>query len=185
MIGCPRVGRRGLGGHEVHWDRLSSGERLVGVSGVSLFVVSFLPWLGGRISAFTINGRSFPTSKYQFTHPAWGFAITLIAVVAGVMLVAAIALKAAGTELSGWPGGLTEGRLFATLGGLAFVLILAKVLVGADVTTASFSFPSTAGLGATLQVTVVKTRSFGAYAGVVTSAGLAAGGVLIARAERA
>jgi hypothetical protein len=156
----------------------------VGVSGVVLFVVSFLPWLGGRISRFTFNGRAFPTGKYQFTHPAWGFAITLIAVFVGVMLVTTIALKAAGAELSGWPGGLTEGRLFATLGGLAFVLILTKVLVGANVSTASFSLPNTSGLGTALGVTVVKTRSFGAYAGVVSSAGLAFGGLLIARAER-
>jgi hypothetical protein len=168
----------------VHWERLSSGERLVGVSGVVLFVVSFLPWLGGRISTFTINGRPFSTSKYEFTHPAWGFTITLIAVVVGMVLVAAIALKAAETELSGWPGRLTEGQLFATLGGLAFVLVLTKVLVGANVTPASFSLPSTAGLGGALRLTVVKTRSFGAYAGLVSSAGLAVGGVLIARAER-
>lgn len=168
----------------MHWDRLTFGERLVGVSGVVLFVVSFLPWLGGRISKFTINGTAFPTTKYQFTHPAWGFAITLIAVVVGVMLVAAIAMKAAGTDLSGWPGGLTEGRLFVVLGGLAFVLILAKVLVGANVTAASFSLPTTSGLGTTLAATVLKTRSFGAYAGIVSSAALAVGGVLIARAER-
>ncbi len=168
----------------MRWDRLSAGERLVGVSGAVLLVVSFLPWLGGHISTFTINGRAFPTSKFEFTHPAWGFAVTLIAVVVGVVLVAAIALKAAGIELTGWPGGLTEGRLFATLGGVAFVLVLTKVLVGATVTAASFSLPSTAGLGAALQLTVVKTRSFGAYAGLVSSAGLAVGGVLVARAER-
>ncbi len=167
------------------WDRLSAGERLVGMSGAALFVVSFLPWLGGRISTFTINGRPFPTSKFEFTHPAWGFVVTLVAVVIGVVLVAAVAFKAAGTELTGWPGGITEGRLFATLGGLAFVLIVTKVFVGANVSASSFSLPSVAGLGGALRLTVVKTRSFGAYAGVVSSAGLALGGVLIARAERA
>ncbi len=166
------------------WERLSPGERVVGLSGAALFIVSFLPWLGGRISSVTINGRQFPASKYVFTHPAWGFVVTLVPVVLGVVLLAAVALKAAGIELAGWPGGITEGRLFATLGIVAFVLVLAKVLVGADVTAASFSLPSTAGLGGALQLTVEKTRSFGAYAGVVTSAGLATGGVMVARSER-
>src|SRR5260370_21281090 len=96
MIGCPRVRRRGAGRiRAVHWDRLSSGERLVGASGVVLFVVSFLPWLGGRISKVTFNGRAFPTGQYQITHPALGFAITLIARFVGGILGAAIALQLA------------------------------------------------------------------------------------------
>jgi hypothetical protein len=164
------------------WRRLSAGEQLVGVSGILLLVVSFLPWLGGRISSLTIQGKTFSTSQYHFTHSAWGYGVTFLALIFGLMALSAVALKAAGVPLTGWPLGLTEGRVLVTLGGIAFVFVLIKVLVGAGVNLASFSLPSTSGLA--LQITFVKTRQFGSYAGVLTTGGLALGGALVLRDER-
>ena len=164
------------------WNRLDPGEQLIGVSGVLLLFVSFLPWLGGRITSLTIQGRTFPTTQYHFSHAASGYAVTFLAVVLGLLALSLVGLKLAGVPLTGWPGGLTEGRLLVSLGGVAFLLVLAKLVTGATVDPASFSLPSTAGLA--LQIAFVETRAFGVYAGLLTTAGLAVGGVLVLRGER-
>ena len=157
-------------------DRLTPGEQLVGVSGAALFVVSFLHWLGGRITSLTINGQTFSTGKYHFAHGAWGYTVTAIAVVIGLLEVAYVLARLAGLERP-----RRAGAALVVAGGLAFLLVVVQVLAGAPVNLAAFGLPSVSSLP--FHPSFEKTRSAGAYAGLVASFGLAMGGVLAARED--
>ena len=65
--------------------QLSPGEQLIGVSGVALFAVSFLDWVGARITTLTIQGRSqsLPSSAYHFADNAWAHTATFLAKILG------------------------------------------------------------------------------------------------------
>ena len=157
-------------------DRLTVGERLVGAGAVALLAVSFLHWLGGRITKIELSGRSIPVSSYHFAHPAWGYTVTALAVVVGMGLLFYVALVALDVPVLTRFAPRSVARLVAVLGGVTFVLVLFKVAVGADVGLATFGLPSTSGVA--IRVSFTKTRQVGAYLGLVASAAIAAGGIL-------
>jgi len=158
-------------------QRLGSGERLIAVGAVALFAVSFLDWFGGRISTLRVNGVREPTGPYHVSGNAWSYSLPLVAVLLGVSMLVYVAFRAAGLDV---PDSDTPGRVLAALGALAFVLVAIKLLVGANITLATFGIPDTSGLGA-VQITITKTRDIGIYAGTVASAALAIGGYLTLR----
>lgn len=162
-------------------QRLSPGEQLIGVSGVALFVVSFLDWVGGKITKLTINGRSIPTMRYEFSDNAWGYTATLLAVVIGLLMLGYVAARVMGMDR---PRSPMIGRVLGALGALAFVLVALQLLAGATVNLAAFGLPSTANLGSAVRISFVKTRDVGIYAGLVATAGLAGGGYLVLREPR-
>jgi hypothetical protein len=155
--------------------RLSPGEQLIGASGLSLFAVSFLGWLGARITKLTIRGRSqsLPSNAYHFTDNAWRHTATFLAVVIGLLMLAYVALRLAGLERPS----AVAGRVLAGLGALAFLLVLIQLLAGPHVNLATFGLPGTANLSG-VHISFVKTRRAGVYAGLVACAGLAGGGYL-------
>ena len=159
-------------------QRLSPGEQLIGVSGVALFAVSFLHWVGGKITNLTINGRSIPSTRYAFSDDAWAYTATLLAVVIGLLMLGYVAARVIGMDR---PRSPVVGRVLVALGALAFVLVALQLLAGATVNLAAFGLPSTANLGGAVHISFVKTRGGGIYAGLVATAGLAAGGFLVLR----
>ena len=157
--------------------RLEPGEQLIGVGGLLLFAVSFFGWLGGRISTLRVNGVNEPAAVYHVSGTAWSFTLTLIAVLLGVSMLVYVGLRVLGLDP---PETDTAARVLTALGALAFVFILIKLIVGADITVATFGIPDTSGIGA-VQIGITKTREFGIYAGAVASAALAYGGYLMLR----
>ena len=157
--------------------RLAPGERLIGLGGVALFAVSFLDWLGGRISTLRVNGVREPAGPYHVTGNAWSYSLTLVAVLLGVSMLVYVGFRALGFDA---PDSDAPGRVLTVLGTLAFVLIVIKLFIGPNITVATFGIPDTSGLG-TVQIVITKTREVGIYAGTVASAALALGGYLTLR----
>lgn len=133
--------------------KLSTGEMIIGISGIVLFIDSFLDWFGAKAGPF------------KGTDNAWGFTLPLLAVLIGIAMVVIVALRAFGVVMPDKVGGLGF-RLVYLLGGLAFLLVLIKLIVGPDI-------PDVPG--------VEKTREVGAYIGVLCTAGLAVGGFMAAK----
>ncbi len=141
-------------------NRLTTGDQIIGVSGIVLFIFSFFDWLG-----ISVGDRSDAKN-------AWSFPLLLIAVLIGIALVVYVALKAAGTELPAL-GTVTWGQIAVGLAGLAFLFVLIKLITG----------PS-GWNGVDIPDFVDKDRKFGIFVGIVATGGLVAGAVLNLQAER-
>jgi hypothetical protein len=160
--------------------RLSPGERLIGVSGVALFAVSFLHWVGGKIASFEVNGQSLSGGgRYHFEHQAWHYLPGAAAVLIGVLLALYVGLRWAGVVAP--PRGPARPQLLAVCGAVAFLLVLVQLFVDPHLDLASFNLPSTANLGGTVRVSFATTHGAGIYAGLVATIGLFAGGYLTLR----
>jgi hypothetical protein len=133
--------------------KLSTGEKIIGISGIVLFIDSFLDWFGAKAGPFSAKDN------------AWGFTLPLLAVLLGIAMVVLVALRASGVVMPEKVGGFGF-RLLYLLGGLAFLLVLIKIIVGPDI-------PDIPG--------VDKTREIGAYIGLLCTAGLAVGGFMAAK----
>ena len=157
-------------------DRLTLGERLVGVGAAVLVATSPLHWLGGRITKITLSSRSIPVNSYHFTHNAWGYTVTGLAVLIGIGLLLYVAVLPLDLPALAHFSPRSTARPVATFGVLTFVLVLLKVAAGANVGLASFGLPSTSGVA--ISVSFAKTRQVGAYLGLAASAAIAAGGIL-------
>jgi hypothetical protein len=144
---------------EIDLNKLSTGDRVIGVSGILLFVFSFFNWFGVEVEGFGSDAKS-----------AWGFTLPLIATLLGIVMVALIVLKLLDTKLPEL-GGITWGQVMLGLGVFVFAIVLIKVIIGIDVDD---SF-----------VNVEETREIGAFLGLIASAGLAAGGFLKFQEEKA
>jgi hypothetical protein len=162
----------------VETGRLSPGEQLIGVSAVALIALSFLHWLGGKITRLTINGHSIPSTHYEFHDNAWAYTATLLAVVIALAMLGYVSARLLGMER---PRSPVVGRVLVALGALAFVLVALQLLAGPTVNLAAFGLPSTANLGGAVRISVVKTRDVGIYAGLVATVGLAGGAYLLLR----
>jgi len=142
--------------------KLSTGEMIIGISGIVLFLSSFLDWFGAEIKG--VPGASGADN-------AWGFTLPLFAVLLGIAMVVLVALRAFGVVLPEKIGGFGF-RLLYLLGGLAFLLVLLKIIVGPDIDT---------GAAGAFGIEVSKTREIGAYIGLLCTAGLAVGGFMAAK----
>jgi hypothetical protein len=159
----------------VDLNRLTLGERLVGVGAAVLVFASFLHWLGGHI-ALTVPGNTRTLSHDEFVHPAWGFAVTAVAVVLGLWLLVYVTVVAFDPAILASVSPRSLARPVAVVGVVTFLLVLLKVVVGANVTAASFNIPNVGGLA--IRASYTKTRELGAYVGLAASATIAAGAVL-------
>jgi hypothetical protein len=109
-------------------NRLSTGDRVIGVSGLLLFVFSFLDWLGIQASSTGPGPLGVPFTAGD-SRPAWDFPVTMIAVVIGLVMLGLVAIKAFGADMPRL-GPVTWGQLFLALGVVAFFLIAIKLVTG-------------------------------------------------------
>ena len=138
-------------------NKLNTGEKVIGVSGVLLLIFSFFPWLG-----FSYGG--FSASK-----SAWTFTLCWLAVILGVLMAGYVIAKAAGVDLPEL-GNLRWAHVLLGVAIVVFVFILIKVIVG----------PSTGGVDIS-GTGVSKDRKIGIFLGLLASIGLVAGAYLNAK----
>jgi uncharacterized membrane protein YhaH (DUF805 family) len=136
-------------------NRLNTGEKVIGVSGVLLLIFSFFPWLG-----FSYRGFSSSDS-------AWSFTLCLIAVIIGVLMAGLVIAKAMGRDLPEL-GTVKWAHVLLGAAIVVFVFILIKLIVG----------PSTHGVDVP---GLSKDRKIGIFLGLISSIGLMAGAYLNAK----
>lgn len=138
-------------------NRLNTGEKVIGVSGILLLVFSFFPWLG------------FSYAGFSASKSAWTFTLCWLAVVLGVLMAGVVIAKAAGVDLPDL-GSVKWAHILLGVAIVVFVFILIKVIVG----------PSTGGIDLA-GTGVSKERKIGIFLGLIASAGLVAGAYLNAK----
>jgi hypothetical protein len=137
-------------------SRLNTGEKLAGVSGLVLFVFMFVDWYG-------VKGFSGGADAWE----AFGFIDIVLLVVA----VAAVGLALLGPSQSDLGLPVAAGAIVTSLGVLAVVLVLIRLIDPPDIGVAAF-VPH-----------VEVTRKFGVWLGLITSIGVAVGGYLAMQEE--
>jgi hypothetical protein len=138
-------------------NKLNTGEKVIGVSGLLLLVFSFFPWLG------------FSYAVFSASKSAWTFTLCWIAVVLGVVMAGIVIAKAAGADIPEL-GNLRWPQVLLGVAVLVFVLILIKLIVG----------PSTGGVSLS-GTGVSKDRKIGIFLGLLASIGLVGGAYLNAK----
>jgi hypothetical protein len=146
-------------------NKLTTGDQIIGVSGIVLFIFSFFHWLGATasVAAFSASGAA----------SAWSFTVLWIAVLLGVALVIYVVLKAFGVEIPAKFGSLTLAQIVLGIAALAFLLVLIKLIAGPNIP----AHPSS--------VSVSTSRKFGIFVGLLATIGLVAGAYLNFQAEKA
>jgi len=165
----------------VDLQRLSIGDRVIGISGVLLLLFSFLDWLGLEATGSSDGPLGVPVTS-GFAKNAWAFPVTLAAVVIGLAMTAVIVAKLFGADLPR-PGPLTWGQLLLLLGALAFMLVAIKLAVGPH--EWAFSGPSVSIDGVERVCrsqpdcgNFATTREVGIVLGLLAAGGLLVGGYL-------
>jgi uncharacterized membrane protein YhdT len=144
-------------------NKLTRGDQVIGISGIVLFIFSFFNWLGATVS---VGARGIPGFSASGADNAWGFTLTLLAVLIGIVLVAYVVLKAVGVEIPDQFGPVTLSQVLLGLAGIAFLFVLIKVIAGPNLP----SVPA--------GISVSKDRKFGIFVGLIATAGLVAGAFL-------
>jgi len=139
-------------------NKLTTGDRVIAVSGIVLFIFSFFDWLGAKVGSGPL--------EFSEAKSAWGFTLTLIAVLLGIAMVALVALKLLDVSLPDLGSQVTWGLVLLIMGAIAFAFVLIKLIAGPNLGDAA----DVAG--------VDKTREFGIFVGLVATAGLGLGGFL-------
>ncbi len=153
-------------------NKLTPGDQIIGVSGIVLFIVSFFNWLGATASVG--GSRALPGGfSASGADSAWGFTLTLLAVLLGLVLLAYAVLKLVGVEMPSTFGSITLAQVVVGIAAVAFLFVLIKLIAGPNINTGSFG-----------GVTVSKTRKLGIYIGLLCTIGLVAGAVMNLRAEQ-
>jgi hypothetical protein len=140
----------------VDLSKLTTGDKVIAVSGIALLVVSFLSWFEGTVELGSVDVSAG-------TKSAWGVPLGILGVVVGLALTAFTLLPALGVEL---PPGLTSTRMALILGTVTFAAILIVVL---------FSSITVEGVP---DDAVDTSRKIGAFLGIVAAAGVLAGAIL-------
>jgi len=135
-------------------NKLTMGDRVVAVSGILLLIFGFFPWFNYDVAGFDVGDQN----AYDF------FLFGTIPVILGLLMIAQIAVARFTTTEMPKLGTLTWGQVHLIVGGLAFLLILIKLLLGDDV--------------GVIVDTIDGDRSIGIFLSLIAAAGLAAGGLL-------
>jgi hypothetical protein len=138
-------------------NKLNTGEKVIGISGILLLIFSFFPWLG------------FSAGPFSASKSAWTFTLCWLAVVLGVLMAGYVIAKAAGVDMPDL-GNVRWAHILLGVAIVAFVFILIKIIVG----------PSTGGVDIS-GTGVSKDRKIGIFLGLIASAGLVAGAYLNAK----
>jgi uncharacterized membrane protein len=135
-------------------SKLSTGDKVIGVSGVLLLIFSFFPWLG-----FSVGGFSESRS-------AWTFTLCWLAVILGVALVVLVVMKMQGVDLPNL-GSITWNQVALGIATVAAIFILIKIITGPGTNGVDIS-----GTG------IDKERKIGIFLGFAASIGLVVGAFL-------
>ena len=149
-------------------NKLSTGDRVIAVSGIVLFIAGFLNWFGYGDEEIAEAAEAAGQSSSE---NGFGFTLPLIAILIGVAMVVVVALKLFDVKL-GQPGSFTWGQVMLVAGSVAFAFVLIKTIAGVDVDTGG------------IDIDVDIDRKVGLFIGLVASAGLAAGGYLKFREDQ-
>jgi len=145
-------------------NKLSQGDIVIGISAILLFIFSFFSWLGAKV---TVAGHTVA----QGSDSAWGFTLTLLAVLLGLVLLAYVVMKALGIDIPNTFGSVTLAQIILGVAAVAFLFVLIKLIAGPNLSTGSFSVNNvTSG--------VSKTRKVGIFLGLLATIGLVAGAFL-------
>ncbi len=142
--------------------KISTGEKVIAIAGIVLFIDSFLNWLGAKADLGRLGSSSDGANAWEFTLPT-------VAVLIGIVLVVVVALRAFGVAVPEQFGPVGLGFAYLVLGAFAFLLVLIKLIVGPDLPELAEEFG------------VEGTREIGIFIGLICTAGLAAGGYLVAK----
>ncbi|MCZ7529315.1 MAG: hypothetical protein M5U31_02580 [Acidimicrobiia bacterium] len=107
-------------------NEIKLGEKIIGVSGILLFLDSFLSWysVDFGFGSYTRNGWQAPSSF-----------LSILAILIGIAMVTLVILSnLTDVELPETLGPLTHPQLYTIGGGLAFVLVLIKWIGNTDYT---------------------------------------------------
>lgn len=137
----------------MNFNSLSPGEKLIVGCGVSLLILSFMPW-------FRFGGTAVPLIE----RTAWSNLISALGVIAGILMVLQVLLTRFGTAKLPTPK-MKWGQVHLVLGVFALVLILAQALIGD-----SYSTPALPGIELDLE------RRPSLILGTLAAFGLAYGG---------
>lgn len=140
-------------------NKLTRGDRIIGISGIVLFIFSFFDWLG-----YNFSGRGIVPS-FGASASAWHFTLTLLAVLLGLAMLAYVVLKAAGVDIPAKFGNVTLAQILLGVAAVAFLFVLIKLIAGPNA-------------GVTLPPGITKARKFGIFVGLLATAGLVAGAFL-------
>ena len=157
LLGVPGQGNFLESERALDINKLNTGEKVIGVSGILLFVFSFFSWLG-------FSYRGFSQSEN-----AWSFTLCWLAVVIGILMAGLMIAKAAGVDLPEL-GTVKWAHILLGAAIVALLFILIKVIVG----------PSTHGVSLA-GTGVSKDRKIGIFLGLLASIGLVAGAYLNAK----
>jgi len=149
------------------------GDQIIGLSAVILVFVSLFHWLG---ATGTVRSGPAGSPLYVRAASAWGFAVTALAVLLGLVLLGYVVARSLGVDLPDRVGSATLGQIVVGIAGAALFFVLIKIVAGS-----SLSIPSTV---AGAPVTITKSRKFGIYAGLLAAGGLVVGALLSLQAER-
>ena len=139
--------------------RLTMGDRVIGISGIVLFIASFFNWLGAKV-----DQGPFEVSDAK---SGWGFTLTLIAILIGIAMVVLVALKAFDVKLPEMSGQLTWGTILLDHGRRRLRVRAHQAHRGPEPRRARSDIAG-----------VEKTREIGIFIGLIATAGLAVGGYL-------
>lgn len=137
-------------------DRLSTGEKIAGVSAVLLFIFMFIDWFKVEVSGSGFVGGSLGGDAWEWF--SWIDLLLLLTVVVAVAVVV-IRLSDAIFEPP-----ISLNAIVAILGGLSVLFVLFRII---DPPGASESFGG---------VSVDVGRQIGVFLGLLASAGIAYGG---------
>lgn len=167
--------------------RLDTADRLIAVSATVLLLASLLRWFGGDNGRLIGGGnQSLALPNTTFAVNAWGSTTTLIAELIGIGMLIYVLGKFVGLSGRVPVGPLSAGQILLGLGIAAFALVAIKFLAGTTADLNSFGLPNLPAHGAgSLRLAYHKTRGPGIVVGLIATAGLAFGGLLSLRAERA
>jgi hypothetical protein len=135
-------------------NKLTLGDRVVGVSAILFLIFMFFPWFSYDVGGFEIGDQS----GFDFFLFGWIPLLLAIAMVAQIGLT-----RFSDTRLPA-VGSLTWGQVHLILGAIAAVLVILKLLIGDD-----------AGAG---PLEVDGDRSIGIFLATIAALGLVAGGAL-------
>ena len=139
-------------------DKLSSGEKIAGVSSILLFIFMFFEWFGAEVTGVGGFSGSVPGES----HSAWG-ALDFIPIILLITIVAALVM--AGTRLadSAFEPPVPMSTIVTVLGVISVLLILFRIV----------DPPSFRDFGG---VSVDATLSLGIFLGLIAAGGIAFGG---------